>query len=280
VIYRKLVLLIFLLCTPHFVCARENFEDETESLTKSKTSNFIVITAEKCGTFLLSKALKLITGKEYIHYYPRKVVDLQDFLSFTKKAQNNNQFVFCHVNPDRHVIDSLKKSGYKVLFILRDPRDQLISGMHMIRNGHPLAGIPPNQFNLLDQNAQIDELITGDIFGHPIFEACYERQLPWTMEDSDFVHVSRFEHLVGSKGGGDDHLQIQTIKSLGRHLHMKILKHQAKKVAKQLFGETWSFRQGRLGSYKQHFTDHHKELYKTKYDQVLIDLYYEDDIEW
>ncbi len=239
---------------------------------------FIVITPEKCGTFLLTKALVLMTAKGYIHYFPRKVVDLGEFLDFIEAAEKKNQFVYCHVSPDREVIESLKKLRYKVFFILRDPRDQLVSGMYMIRDGHPLAEIPPDRFNLLDQKAQIEELITGEIFGRPLFEICYERQLPWMREK--FVHVSRFEELVGSLGDGDDKLQLQAVKNLASHIGIKISKKEAQNIADDLFGETWSFRQGQIGSYKKHFTKRHKELFKKKYGQVLIDLNYEKGLDW
>ena len=41
-----------------------------------------------------------------------------------------------HAYPRQHIIDAFKNRSYKILFLMRDPRDQLISILHYIRIWH------------------------------------------------------------------------------------------------------------------------------------------------
>jgi hypothetical protein len=264
------------ICTSYLGAHNDGFEVKSQK----EIPKFIVITPEKCGTFLLCKALFMITEKQSVHYFPRTVTDLEGFRSFLNNAHENHKFVFCHITPTPEVINLLKQEKYKIFFIVRDPRDQLISGMHMIRDGHPLAEIPPIQFAALNQEEQIEELITGALFHRPLYEICVERQLPWLSVSKANVHASYFESLVGPEGGGERKLQVREIMQLGKHFGIKLSRKNAKAIAKELFGGTWSFREGQIGGWRKYFCEHHIQLYKTKYSQTLINLGYEENENW
>ncbi len=102
--------------------------------------------------------------------------------------------------------------------------------------------------------------------------------MPWIAYDN--VCTIRFEALVGKRGGGSDGHQMMEINRILNHLD--ITKNHAflKPIGHYLFGHSMTFRKGHIGSWKTHFTEHHKTLFKNIGGQLLIDLGYENDLNW
>ena len=63
-------------------------------------------------------------------------------------------------------------------------------------------------------------------------------------------------------------------------MNLQISDRNLIKIANDLFGGTWSFRKGSIGSWKQYFTQEHKQAFKEVAGQLLIDLGYEKDLNW
>lgn len=239
------------------------------------SQRFVIFTPPKCGTHLVCNVMGYMLGSAPLITDQLGTVD--DLLLRAEKATNDNRFLVSHsFTPE--MLSALIENNYKIIFILRDPRDQLISMMYWMKKGYW------NEFTVSkidDRNEQIDELITGSIYGWQCYEGCIGirmKRLEGLLADS--VYITRFESLVGIKGRGDQDLQLKEIQKLGGFVGLNLTSYQAQVIADHSFGGTWSFREGKIGSWKEHFLPHQIELYKAIYADLLIDLHYESSKEW
>lgn len=237
---------------------------------------FIVLSPPKCGTFLIGKAIEMITKKPAC-YILTSLYDNENTNQTIKQAQEHGSFVIAH-HYQQIVIDHLIEQGYKAVFTLRDPRDQLISSLNWVREGQ-WPWLKVNQ--LTDYNAQLEELITGELFGQRCYEMFMKRQIK-TIEkiEKSLVYIAKFENLVGPNGGGQFDLQISELMNLAHFLGYKISSAEAKEIAENLFSGTLTFRKGQIGQWEDQFSGLHRIFYKLLYGKLLINLGYEKDYDW
>lgn len=237
-------------------------------------ADFVVITPPKCGTYLLSRALSLITGKFYIHYTDYYLYDCDAFIMELQNCSLNNEFIHTHLPPDEALKARLKALNYKILTILRDPRDQLISAIHFIVNDldtDHLFNVPLEEFKALTFHQQIEELMTGELFGFQIFDSLYRRHYGWL--DGETL-VIKFEDLVGPPGGGNGKKRLMTLYKIANFIEESLTPDQAYEIANQLFGNTATFRSGQIGDWQKAFTQEQKLLFDKLYGEDLTYLGY------
>ncbi len=101
--------------------------------------------------------------------------------------------------------------------------------------------------------------------------------------------ITRFEHLVGSKGNGDDELQIVQIKEILTFWGLEKTDDEILKIGNDLHGIadvkrfpdlTHSFRTGQIGEWKTHFNEDNIRAFKERYGDYLIYFGYEEDNNW
>ncbi len=245
--------------------------------TLTATENFVVITPEKAGTHLLTRTITFLTGKKVIHVWDRSrsTTDIEGFL---RTAAAEGKYLHMHAFPEPHIVKVFQEGGYKVIFLLRDPRDQLISILFYIRERHweyrTLRMDFP--FGLLSFEEQIEEMITGEKYGVQVPYDFFKLRLPWmSFEDS---YTTYFENLVGEKGQGSKEVQMAELRNLAGFLHIQISNEQLEYIADNLFG--WhglgTFRSGQIGSWKDYFTERHINLFNQYFGNDLIEFGYAD----
>lgn len=248
---------------------------------KVRHDKFVVLTPPKAGTHLLTKVIGLILGKKSYHY-PHLVEKPSTMMSLVEKWEKKHYFFDNHtVTPE--IIKELKHKNYKIITIMRDPRDQLLSILNWSLSGKWGTFRPKLPLAKLSKEEQIDELTLGERYGWQALEGCYKdscdlfllRSLP-----SSFVYVARFESLVGPQGGGSLDEQVLEIINIAAHLNVPMTVKKAKDIAKKTFGGTSTFHKGVIGSWKSCFTEQNKENYKVTYGELLIDWGYEADLDW
>ena len=102
--------------------------------------------------------------------------------------------------------------------------------------------------------------------------------MPWKNVPS--ICAVKFEDLVGPAGGGSTQRQHETINRIAHHLDINLSSPIISLIAQELFGQSITFRQGKIGAWKEYFTQEHKDLFKKYAGQLLIDLGYEYDFDW
>ncbi|HEV2601552.1 MAG TPA: sulfotransferase domain-containing protein [Candidatus Babeliales bacterium] len=278
---KKTYILSILLSSALLLCASLSF-------AKSQHQQMLQVSILKCGTNLGNKCIQLLTNRKPIYNVSSITLTEKErlskyFLIDSEKHLNAlmnlpaNAFWWMHLLYDPAIATALEKNKSKLFFMYRDPRDQIISFIFYYMKIYNTT---------IDVHDAITDLITqGALYGerpivnHNINEL-YQRYLPW-MQYPGILNI-RFEDLVGSRGGGSDEKQLETVHAIARHLELTRSDEELKIVAESLFGPNLShtFRQGQIGGWKEYFTDEHKRLFKEVAGQLLIDLGYEQDLNW
>lgn len=228
----------------------------------------------KAGTNLLSSILdlfpllrfhKLILNRR-LHWHPLNFVQPWSETCYSGITQprkvklgtihfqllrlKNNQYTKSHLPYDTSLVDLIHNLGIKIVFIIRDPRDIMVSQMNYVRNNpdHYL-------FRFLKDKADKDflaALYSGIKENNKQYLLSMKRRLKivegWMHDDR--VFLVKFENLVGGKGGGGNEIQQKTINNLANYLGIKISLSEAASIGIQAFGRGATFHKGSIGSYK------------------------------
>ena len=97
--------------------------------------------------------------------------------------------------------------------------------------------------------------------------------MPWLHDP--MIYTTTFEKLVGPDGGGTKEEQLSEVQNIANHIGVKISLEEAVQVANSLFGDTGTFREGKIGSWKKHFTEEHIKIFKEQTGDLLYKLGYE-----
>jgi len=258
---------VFLMC---LICA---------SCFASLNEPVLYVTFYKGGTHLLHKALRLMTEE--------KVPFLNDIDSFLQDpalyCDANKSNVFgCHFFPELNVLVSNQRYKLKKIVFLRDPRDVVIAQTHWMSWIHKNLKFESwgslclkdfVQLSLFDQITEVLQINYNLSFPSQCANAL------WWMQDPE-VLVCRFEDLVGPRGGGCRVRQRETLKKISDYIGCPLTEDRIEEVADALFGDTYTFRKGRIGSWKETLTPFHKDLVKHLFGEELIRLGYETDFNW
>lgn len=254
------------------------------SIPLSAVDKFVVITPEKTGTHLLLRALTFLTGKEPLHIWDRAAeIDLIE--SYLDRAEAENRYFHMHAYALPSIMELFRIRGYKVIFLLRDPRDQLISLLFFLRDWgweYNEALRTSGPFGRLSFDQQVEEMITGEKYGYQVPYEFIIRRLGWVMVENPVSFKTYFENLVGEKGGGTRELQLRELKNLSQFIGLSYSEKEYEHIADNLYGWTGldNFRQGKIGSWQRYFSPRHMELFRQHFGRLLIWLEYEDDFEW
>lgn len=237
---------------------------------KESSPGFVVLSPPKCGTYLIAKILASVTGQEPALYLGE--LGIQEGVDIVRQETEKGRFVVAH-NFHPLTLKRLVKRGYRVIFLVRDPRDQLISVMNWFREGQ-WSWIPASKISNVDE--QISEMITGAKLGWRCYDGCFGRYYSVAKTiPSNHLFTTRFEALVGPQGGGDEERQINEILNLAAFLQVPLSNDEAVFIAERAWGVKGTFRQGKIGSWKQYFSLQHQQAYQQLYTPILIELGYD-----
>jgi len=141
----------------------------------------------------------------------------------------------------------LVKNNYKIIHIIRDPRDVLLSWAHYVPTikyhygYHGLKDLP-----LEDRIQLILHGYESNNFSLESFPNILQRSLEWINKED--ILIVKFEELVGPKGGGSEEHQISKIKEIAGFVDSK--NNNFEDISTSLFGGTKVFRKGKIGSWK------------------------------
>lgn len=252
----------------------------------------LVNSIPKAGTHLLTAALEHVPNLRpaWVHVATREVaaaereeqpllLDSQDHMDRHRLAEmlrrpKYGQYATAHLFPYPALLDDLDDLRYRVVFMVRDPRDVVVS-MTAYRGSlsrHPQRrryreALRTDEARLL---ATI-EGVPGDEFGpaSPSFGRRLSAWAPWLSAPNTLS--CRFEDLVGPRGGGSTRAQVDTIRRIGDHIDRPLDEEQATAIVSR----TWSpksptFRAGKVGGWRAHFSGRVRDAFAREVGDELL----------
>lgn len=245
---------------------------------KARAPRILTVTMPKSGTNLLQRILLLhpwlsrailpTLGRRNIYKWkdPKKVLS----------KIGSGRIVSSHFDYDpelaRLVIEEL---NYKVLLMIRDPRDAVISDMHYIRTwpAHPQKYLFENMPSDKDR---LIALIRGQEGVLSIREQIM-RFSGWRKH----AHLIRFEDAVGAAGGGSDAIQREVIKQIYSFMEIPLNNEMLEHIARNCrSSKTQTFRTGNIRNWKKIFDDDLRKEFSSVAGDLLIELGYEESLNW
>ncbi|MEX0849075.1 MAG: sulfotransferase domain-containing protein [Candidatus Dependentiae bacterium] len=246
---------------------------------QSHAVKIVTTGAPKSGIQILANCIKEITNI-------KKSANIKgDMLLDAKQMQQYDLIIGTPVYNERN-LNIIAKHNAKVIYIIRDPRDQIASTAQTIYTYRSHIPAAKNK----SQNQIIDELITNGsafyAYQYPYPEVkqvkgivdLYSFWLPW-IEHPNTIVVT-FEHLSGAYGS---HAQQKEIQHIATFLNIPCTAQKATKIGNSLqSGGLFGLfkKQPKVGNWKNMFNAQHRNKCKNIAGQLLIDLGYETDVNW
>lgn len=240
----------------------------------------LCVTIPKAGTHLLERALCLHPPL-YRKALPTIHADnIQQWGSLGEilSALSPGQIVMSHLHFSHDRWQSVVESGTRCIFMVRDPRDVVVSQAHYI-----LGQRRHRNHELFRSQKSFRDCVSLSIVGHPdtnllsIGETL--RRFEGWMRDG--VLVVRFEDLVGSQGQGNDTRQREALKTIYNHIGLELDAQTLSHLAFKTFSNrSPTFKNGVAGRWKDDFDDELKEQFKESAAEAIVRYGYESDDKW
>lgn len=174
----------------------------------------------------------------------------------------------------------LTSAGRVNYFIYRDPRDMLVSQVFFATDMHEEHGMHDYYNSLPDFGARLNVAITGidrDGLKMVSVKQRYEGVFQWLEQKN--VMCIRFEDLINNR---DATLlkMLDEVEKTGYKIPTPREKALPVLVEAIQPKKSHTFRSGKTGGWKQHFTDEHKKLFKEVAGDLLVRLGYEKNNDW
>ncbi len=213
----------------------------------------------KAGTNLLLELLGQIEGLKYSKAWVDFLMSPEQIMRTLGELQPGD-YIYGHLLYDAGVTAFLERASISHVLMVRDPRDVAVSlALYVPRQ---LANRYYEAFARLRSDREriicaIQGIPENAERGWPALSSMderYSRCAPW-LEDERCL-VVRFEDLIGSRGGGDDDRQRQTVRDLVRHLGLELTESQLHNIPGRLFSPSApTFRKGEIGGWRQWLDD-------------------------
>jgi hypothetical protein len=167
---------------------------------------------------------------------------------------------------------------HRIYFVLlRDLRDVAVSTVFFC--DHLIREQMGDQASFEDKLSYVIQSV-GPLFQHSVYNLSQEAKAAHEWMHKPGVVVIRFEDLVGQKGGGSDVAQEACILNVASTLGMELTAEDLDRIKENIWGGTYTFRKGQIGSWRTHFSKKNIRLFKRILGQDLIRLGYEKDMNW
>jgi len=211
------------------------------------------------------------TGRERSR---REILKELELLSFGDTS-------YGHLHALPWIQDILSSDNFATIFILRDPRDVVVSHVHYVTD------IEPNHVHHAYYTQVLhsfDERLKTSILGRPDaanpFPDIAGRFAPFVgWLGNNGVLTLKYEDLLADPFTLSSQILDYAIKR-GFPLNMERNKAVEVLVSKINPQKSPTFRKGKSGGWKNAFTQEHMDIFKEVASQLLIDLGYEKDTNW
>jgi hypothetical protein len=258
------------------------FSNFKENWGKHK-QKFILHAIPKCGTHFIQRVIHLMVPKNiYVAPLSKEHIDIAD---------NNNAILRFFEPYYPFTMAVISSTRHKVIAMVRDPRDALISHVFYMRS---FAGKPGYEtkrdffevgpdFDTLSLEDQITSLIIGDSHARSYINF-FKNRLGWSLQPYNLL--VKFEDLVGEKGGGSLEQQTQAVLKIANFIQLDLPADHLKYILDNMYvkfgnnSDDSNFERSSVGNWTKYLTEKHKELIKERIGLEMIQMGYETDLNW
>jgi len=257
---------------------------------------FILNTIPKAGTHLIMECIYYMINKRV-----DEANDLINESNFTPAVKNNLLKYFLTLPNANYIhkthfphFPAMEKLfiqvGLKWIFVIRDPRDALISLAFYMEdktsegNRRDFMDINSSVYNQLSFDDKITALMTGSCCTNYL-ATYYEGFYGWTETKNGLV--VKFEDLIGPNGGGTKERQLNTLRKISTYLNMNLSDAELLAASEYCYHiaptspqNSKVYKKAQMGSWKKFLSEPNKLLFKKLYAKKLILLGYEEGINW
>ena len=240
----------------------------------------LCVSIPKSGTHLLERALCLHPRlyRRFIRTVNPTNVEQYGGLDQILENLNPGQIIVSHVFFSEDKLQAIRRNNVKVIFMVRDPRDVVISRAFYIdrqkEHKHHLLFAEKS-----DTRSKIILSICGDSSrGFMSIADVLDRYAGWLQS---FSLPVRFEDLIGGEGGGSDQKKLETLREIYDYINMEISDEALHSIGRKLFSsKSPTFRKGSTGHWRDYFDPEVKGLFKEIAGDSLLCYEYEQDNQW
>ncbi|MBM3181319.1 MAG: sulfotransferase domain-containing protein [Chloroflexi bacterium] len=177
-------------------------------------------------------------------------------------------------------VSFLTEAGRVNYFIYRDPRDMLVSQVFFATDMHEEHGMHAYYKSLPDFSARLNVAITGidqDGLKMVSVKQRYEGVFQWLEQRN--VMCLRFEDLINNRDVTLNAM-LNEVEKTGYKIPTPREKALSVLVDAIQPKKSHTFRSGKTGGWKEHFTEGHKKLFKDVAEDLLVRLGYEKNNDW
>jgi hypothetical protein len=229
----------------------------------------LCVSIPKSGTHLLERALCIhphMYRKLIPTLYPNNI-DAYGGFDALMSSLRPGQILAAHLWYSPAYIESLRIHNVRCLFMIRDPRDVVVSMAFYLSNQrrHALHA----EFTA---KPEFEDRIKLAVLGSPAgrlksIGQKLESYAGWLSSDALAV---RFEDLVGARGGGTEARQAATLRSIFSYLEIDVRDDEIDRYARNLFSPlSPTFRKGGIGQWRDYFNDEIEGLYQQETEAWL-----------
>jgi len=185
-----------------------------------------------------------------------------------------------YLEPSPKNVAFLCQSGRVNYFIYRDPRDLLVSQVFFATDMHEDHGMHDFYQSLSDFGERLKVAITGidrDGLKMVSVKQRYEGVFQWLEQKQ--VMCIRFEDLINNRDATLNAM-LDEIEKTGYKIPTPREKALSVLVNAIQPKKSHTFRSGKTGAWREHFTEEHKKLFKDAAGDLLVRLGYEENNDW
>jgi hypothetical protein len=186
-----------------------------------------------------------------------------------------------HLHAVPEIVEVLCRDGIAPYFILRDPRDVVVSHVFYVTE---LETDHVHHDYYVSELKDFGERLMASILGRPEssapfpdIRARFEPYIGWLARPE--VLLMRYEDFIQHP---EDQLRRIFDHAVARGFAFRSSWHEAKKILSAAVQPHRSptFREGKVGGWKEHFTEEHKRVFKEVAGDLLVSLGYEQGHGW
>jgi hypothetical protein len=186
-----------------------------------------------------------------------------------------------HLHAQPETIEFLTQPGFTTYFILRDPRDVVVSHVHYVTEmepGHILHAYYTQELHSFEERLRTSILgLPESSFSFPDIRQRFEPFLGWLEQPQ--VLTLQYEELILERSRGLERILEHAVRggfflSISRQDALKILENSIDPQRSP------TFRSGKVGGWQKHFSPENRRLFKEVSGDLLIRLGYESGYAW